>query len=74
MFVRCPLYFNHGPAAEMWSVVHFPRTRISTRHAGSSMPRALGKGLGNGASRSSRCEPGAIATSTSGSGSGAAGG
>ena len=24
MFSRCPRYLSHGPAAEMWSVVHLP--------------------------------------------------
>lgn len=23
---KCPLYFNQGPAALIWSVVHFPLT------------------------------------------------
>ena len=28
MLSRCPLYFNHGPAIEIWSVVHFPYALI----------------------------------------------
>ena len=24
MLSKCPLYFNQGPAIEIWSVVHFP--------------------------------------------------
>ena len=30
MFSRWPRYFSHGPAAEMWSVVHLPWAFIST--------------------------------------------
>lgn len=30
MLSKCPRYFNHGPAAEMWSVVHLPFTLIRT--------------------------------------------
>ena len=29
MFSRCPLKRNHGPAIEIWSVVHFPLVFIS---------------------------------------------
>ncbi len=28
MLSRCPRNFSHGPAIEMWSVVHFPFTLI----------------------------------------------
>ena len=30
MFSRWPRYLSHGPAAEMWSVVHLPLAFIST--------------------------------------------
>ena len=33
MFSRWPRYFSHGPAAEMWSVVHLPCAFISTGQA-----------------------------------------
>ena len=32
MFVRCPRNLSHGPAMEMWSVVHLPSALIRTGH------------------------------------------
>lgn len=29
MFSRWPRYLYHGPAREMWSVVHLPEVRVS---------------------------------------------
>jgi hypothetical protein len=67
MLVKCPLYLSQGPAAEMWSVVHFPWTRISTLSLGSSKPLSLTllppKWLENGSSISNRCESGLMTTS-----------
>ena len=31
MLSKCPLYLNHGPAIEIWSVVHLPSALISSR-------------------------------------------
>ena len=42
MLGRWPLYFSQGPAAEMVSVVHQPRTLSRTRRGGSV--GVLGKG------------------------------
>ena len=44
MFSRWPRYLSHGPAAEMWSVVHLPCAFISTGRPTKSLPSHAGNG------------------------------
>lgn len=57
---KCPRYFNHGPAAEIWSVVHFPFTLIKTTISVKSLPSHLS----NGSSNCKRCDFGSTSTFT----------
>ena len=45
MLSRWPRYLSHGPAALMWSVVHFPRTLIRIGASSMSLPSHLSKGV-----------------------------
>src|SRR5580704_12166951 len=70
MFSRCPLYLSHFPAAEMWSVVHFPFTLTRTRKLENSSDINRGKG-----SRTcNRSDVGEIMISVEGTGRGSGGG
>ena len=60
MFSRWPRYLSHGPAMEMWSVVHLPRALATTSRSSKSAPSQGSKGSSN----CRRCEPGATRTST----------
>lgn len=60
MFSKCPRYFNQGPPAEMWSVVHFPFALINTGASMMSLPSQALKGLRSW----SRSDVGATATLT----------
>src|SRR6266699_3422432 len=42
---RWPRYFNHGPAGEMWSVVHFPFALIRIGSFAKSFPSHTGNGF-----------------------------
>lgn len=64
MFGRWPLYFSHGPAAEIVSVVHFPVTLYSTRRP---LRSDWGNG-GNGSRRARRSEVGETITGVDGEG------
>ena len=57
MFSRCPRKRSHGPAIEIWSVVHLPDALISSRKSVKSFPSHAAKG----SSRCRRFEPAAIA-------------
>ena len=57
-------------AAEIWSVVHFPLTRMRQVKGGSSIPLDDGNSAGNGARSSKREEVGDTATFVSGCGAG----
>lgn len=57
---RWPRYFNQGPAAEMWSVVHFPLTLIRIVISSKSFPSHLSKGVNNW----SLCDLGSTSTAT----------
>src|SRR5690242_1033992 len=64
IFAKWPLYFSHGPAADIVSVVHFPDTLTSTRKSSRSW---CGNGA-NGSNRASLSEVGETATLTEGFG------
>ena len=66
MLSRCPLYLSHGPAMEMWSVVHLPLALISTMASWILPPMGL-----KGSKICNRLLSGATATSKSPSGFGA---
>jgi hypothetical protein len=38
MLSKCPRYFNHGPAIEIWSVVHLPFALINNFKPFKSVP------------------------------------
>ena len=44
MLSKWPLYFNQGPAALMWSVVHLPFTFIRSTMFSRSLPSHFWKG------------------------------
>lgn len=69
IFGRWPLYFNHGPAAEMVSVVHFPVTLYRTRRPERSPD---GKGA-KGSRRARRSDVGETMTGVEGEGAPAVG-
>lgn len=47
MLSKCPRYLSHGPAAEMWSVVHFPFTLIRTESSFKSLLSQVSNGSNN---------------------------
>jgi hypothetical protein len=69
MLDRWPLNLSHGPAAEMWSVVHLPRTRRRQVSSGSSA-EPLAKTESKGSRISRRVDDGEMAISVSGWGAG----
>ncbi len=60
MLSKCPRYFNHGPAIEIWSVVHLPFALINNFKPFKSVPSQAA----NGASNCKRSEVGFTFTST----------
>ena len=60
IFSRCPRKRSHGPAIEIWSVVHLPCALISNGILSKSVPSQAG----NGCSNWSRCEWGFTLIST----------
>lgn len=44
---KWPRYLSHGPAAEIWSVVHFPLTLIKTVKSVKSFPFQTSNGSSN---------------------------
>ena len=60
MLSKCPRNFNHGPAIEIWSVVHLPFALINSFNPFKSVPsQAL-----NGSNNCNRADLGSTITVT----------